>query len=469
MAKRNLFSIFIIALLLTTVLLIWQWNDYQMKAKKGNGTEPIASATQQIEITHSKGKLTIVQRIENLEMGNYHLRYPDGENFICESGGKRIDCSKEMMVEENEIQFTYEIHMNPDYHFFMLDDGFVKLENVSVDHTEVHMSEMMDLDSIWIAGADMKTDQKMEFVHYYLFEKEGEGFSLYWQRDPLTKTQQDGYTVYGNRDFQWGKNLVQKFFNDNQNRIIPNIVFTDIDAIYSSKDLLVVPETIDENKLQRLWINEYFSEGIFQSEKENEWLAEVLTGLFFQIPINGKAEEMYEQLVANLNEEEINRFFEKINTVETSGVKGLDERLSEVKQWKTDFFTLNKNQSNPLEPLYFYMEKPIFVGEEQLIDKKVYVVRSTHYYPVKEIVQSLGYTYEPLSDHEILVSNKKDVFRFYDGKNIFILNEEQYGLYGDHLEEPLTKIHGEWYIQEDLLIRLFSVQVIEYESKIAVF
>ncbi|WAA10610.1 hypothetical protein [Fervidibacillus albus] len=471
MTKRNLFSILIFALLFISFLLIWQWDYYQMEAKKGIDTAFSEKVNQQIEVTHTAGKITVVQKLENVMDGRYRLQYPSqGENFICETGENTVDCSDEqVVVEENGIQFTYDIQLDSDDERFLLDNWLIELENVSIIHTEVHISETVELDSTWAAGGEMKTDEKMEFVHYYLFEKEGDGFPLYWQQEPLSAQSFGKFTIYGNRDFQIGNHSITSFIENEQDRIFPTIVFAKVETASSMEDLIIVPEDVDENELYRLWMNEYFSQGFFQTERENQWLAEVFTGLLFQIPISGKAEEMAEQLAANMDEEEIDRFFNLIETEETVGVVDLDERLGEVKQGKTEFFALNKEETDPLYPLYFYLDKQIVVDEQSSIDKKIYIVHSTHYYPAKEVVQSLGYTYEIISDEEIFVYNERDAYRFYYGKNLFILNEEQYGLFGEQSKDPFLKFDGEWYIQEDLLVRLFSVQILEYESEIRVF
>ncbi len=64
----------------------------------------------------------------------------------------------------------------------------------------------------------------------------------------------------------------------------------------------------------------------------------------------------------------------------------------------------------------------------------------------------------------VLLTRDSTNYRFYTDQNIFIFDEEDYGL----LERPLRVLHDEIFIKEKWLKTIFSVVIIEEESKLEI-
>jgi pantothenate kinase len=84
-------------------------------------------------------------------------------------------------------------------------------------------------------------------------------------------------------------------------------------------------------------------------------------------------------------------------------------------------------------------------------------------FPFVETLSSLGFQVKVLSDNETLLLTKGlNSYRFFVNQNIFIYNEEDYGL----LENPLTKINHTIYIDYQWLTSLFNIQIDEDENTV---
>lgn len=89
----------------------------------------------------------------------------------------------------------------------------------------------------------------------------------------------------------------------------------------------------------------------------------------------------------------------------------------------------------------------------------MYWLDDVYYFPIKPIVENLNYQFEQISESEIFLTNGKTTFRFYENKDFFLLNEEQYGLLTKDGKLPYIKIKNEFYMQEEFFRKIFRIEI----------
>ena len=141
----------------------------------------------------------------------------------------------------------------------------------------------------------------------------------------------------------------------------------------------------------------------------------------------------------------------------------LDEALSTVMRKETAFFSLNKDESKPLSPLYYYNPKKIVVNNHAIQESVLYV-KNDELMPFTSIIEQAGYEYSIMEDGHLLIINDEDSLRLYPNKNVVILNGKDYST----ASSPITMINNRVYIYEYWLTDLFGLDVSEEEDIIVI-
>jgi hypothetical protein len=462
MWRKQIISGALIFFLIVVILLAWQWKSYRMSAGNPDEENPTRGARLKIEIEQSDTALLVKQTWENINNKVYSIKLPKwGTSYAIETGGKSETIGNNSLeVDENGITISYRIPLSPESPSLWLEDWTVELEGLEDLPVELGISQKRDRTGSWAAGGKRTMDEQMDFVHYTTFELTDGPSALYWIPGELPYREFDRFAIFGNDSFSADGLLVPELSTPGKT-CIPNIVFSSNGDAKTGRGLLVLPRDTDPRTIDQRWLEAALRDTWMIGDHDTG-LAGLIASLGTGIaPGESPYDNMYQEITSQLRGEEIKDFVRKALSASVSGRKDLDLLLGAVKGLDTDFF-----QKGGKGPLLFFEEKPVSILGRQIGDTKIFIIGKSRYYPLEKLMNSLGYECERISSDEIYIHNGRDSIRFYSGKDIFIYNEEKYGVFSEDREPAVRILDGNFFVSEDFLIRLFHLQVSEYEDRI---
>lgn len=447
-------------------VLLWQWKSYSNgiddSKKKSSG-----NVTQKINMEVEEHFLQVTQRIDGLESEKEYgvLVPPHAKDWSCLTASEKNDTVenegfKRILAEDGSLTFVYRIPTGRDDQLFLLNDWTGTIQDAFIAKTSIEIADLAKRQGTWISGAPLKGVQEFEHINYYVFEGKGGTPSLYWHPSSLAQEsiQNGKLSIYFD-----GKKFRSLSF-PNIERLVnfpyTSIVLTNQQPETVGNGLIIVDSSsLVVEELERKLIDYYFYSKFENLPVKESGLIDVMSSLFLgEGSQSEKGEQLIQELKTVLTNEEIEEFVELIiHEKEILSVEKLDEWIGKVKGKNTRFFALNKD-SHSLIPLYFFDPRAVYVEGKRQKDFEVVYFGEERYFPVIETFEALAYNVKVLSDKKtLLLSKDSNTYRFYEDQNIFIHNEEDYGL----LERPLRVFNGEIYIKEKWLSTLFHVVIYE--------
>lgn len=466
---------FTLLILLTSIIggmLFWQWHAYS------ESIEPLAeelqeTAEQYITVESKGNTLSITQLFLGLKKEKeYRIILPDTigdwtcnkeDGNPCESFD---DNPSSFVSDDGSLRIKYRIEFDNNKSSFLLNEWLGKLPDVNVTNTSIEIIDKARRQGTWVTGFPLKGSKKLELIDYYVFKGKGESGSLYWQPTPFSRIK--------------GEQSLEYYINSGENKKSPfgalgslktihnfpglSVVFTDDFSETNGIGLMIVNPSIKEEVFERKVIYHYFLGKASNLPLEERWLIDVLTSLVIkQDSKMPKGNEFIQELRKNLSEDEILQFMSLVISEKVLTPEKLDELLGSLSDRKTRYFSLNKNEETKLIPLYFYDDRKVLVKDKLNEEIELLLVNNEKLYPFVETISALGFEIKVLSDEETLLLNKgNNSYRFYVNQNIFIYNEEDYGL----LENPLKTINGKIYMESSWLESLFKVVIEENSDEV---
>jgi len=458
--KHKTISLFIIILSLIIVILITlQWT----KLREGTNQDDHLSVKQQIDIVHDSGKLKIKQTLQNLKNHTYFLKLPEaGVNFTFSHMELWDETNKSITVQDNTLTVEYEINTNPDNQAFLLENWMIQMNGVEIANTIVKISELKNMSGSWAAGAPMTYHEGLDQLQYYVFEKNDAHIPLYWQKVPLSYTyiaeKIPVYTVGKTDSHFLNSSIVSQL---NREKEFPAVILTEQINPLQSVSLIIENPEIDRNVLSSLWMEQFLLSNIWAGKDEENWVMNILAGIITEQPPTDEVKgQIYAELKSKLAKNEVSKFISSILQTDQkiTSLGEIDQLLGQIKGLNTSFFQdIAKEQT--VGPLYFFTDEPIYVRNHKLENDRVYWLDHVYYFPIEPIVKKLNYQFEQISENEIFLTNGKTTFRFYENKDFFLLNEEQYGLLTKDGKLPYLTIKNEFYMQEEFFRKVFRIEI----------
>lgn len=455
------FAIIAFLFLLSMVggLLLFQWNNYSEQINEQT-SEKIA-VDQHIIVESKTNKLQVKQTVDGLSPEHsYQLIIPDNiSEWTCTTDDNK-SCQIEknqLTVEQNDrtVTFSYFIPFKKESESLLLDHWAISMQQVAFKNTKVEVVESVRRAGSWIAGAPLVGFEKFDFIDYFVFEGENGLFPLYWQSKRLTSIHhQDEFNLFMKEGSTYSLNTSCDFLSKLPNFPYTTVVVTDTHAPVRKKGLMITNKPPMGIELDRQLALQYYLQR--STVKYDDWLYDLLVAHLIGVDVESKkGKQVMQELNDSLSASERQTLFEHITLDNSSySIEEMDEVLSKIKGLPTTFFKQNMDHVDTV-PLYFVDSKKVSINNKQM-DLDVIIRNKTRFFPFIETMKGLGFEVEHLSE-QILLNKEKMSMRFFIDKNIFILNEEDYGL----LEKPLVDINGEIYIEQKWLRTIFDVNMNE--------
>ncbi|AIE59535.1 stalk domain-containing protein [Bacillus methanolicus] len=470
---RTSFFIFMILSAAIGGMLFWQWKAYTEKHEATGRlqTEPVH---QQITLESVANELKISQTITGLIDGKeYRVSIPKNvSTWKCLKADGTPCISKDQLhdtfkAEDGKIVFSYSISFNNHLSSLFFNEWTISLRDVSTYSTKLEIIDYARRGGSWAAGLPLKGYKQLDFIDYFVFEGKRKNFSLYWQKKPLyqaTNLSQINFFVESKESEPVNLSSL-KFVSD-----FPylTVVLTDSYPETDGNGIIVVKKNIKQDILVRKVFDYYFRAKFSKSEIEEKWLADVLAAYFTkQKSRSTKGEKIIQELTTKLSDQELKEFMSSVILEKSAlSAKVLDEQLSKQKGLKTQFFTLNKNETASFVPLSFFDSRKVYINGEEKKGIEILYQNKKRLFPLIEVLNGLGYEVKYRTGEKTLLLNKgNNRYRFYTNRNIFVFNKEDYGL----LENPFLLINGKIYIEEKWLRPLFKINIKENDFQIDIF
>lgn len=462
MRKMAVFS-FLFLSIIVGGLLFWQWNAYSVQSERAELVEK--NVKERIVIETHVNKMNVKQTFSGLiPEKQYVVHIPEQvENWTClnkdESPCEDGDGRRAMISQEDEMSIVYDIPMIERNQSMLLMNWDASLVGVDVKSTKLEIAETIRRDGFWTAGARFIGREKFDLIDYYAFDSKQPSIPLYWEEEALVLTKINERVLIYAKDKLDEMELSTEFTGKFTSLPFMTVVMTEAHEETQAKGLLIVAPNMEQAKLEKQLAIQHFMQ--LSKDQYDLSLYDTLAAMFMNTaPETAKGTNMLASIEGALSEAEQEVFIQRIVNKEVPlETSNLDDLLLEIKGLKTRFFELNEGGGEAVA-MYFFEPKQIIVDDKET-EMEVFVVNDKRLYPFIETVEALGFNVNNLSD-QVLLTKEDVMMRFYLDKNIFILNEEDYGL----LEKPLKDINGDIYIEQKWLQNIFHVDFSETDTSV---
>ncbi|HEY4553757.1 MAG TPA: stalk domain-containing protein [Bacillaceae bacterium] len=463
------FSLITLLFLLSGSMLLYQWNGYSNEL----ADIPEKNVEQTIQVLHQSGQFTIDQTINGLDEGQYHIVFPEqAEGMVC-TDDKQRDCSMDMNgrltvgTGNSGIRLSYHLPAQESAGQLLLEDWSAKLKDVDVTSTRVQVTERVWRSGEWIAAAETIGTEKMEMLDYYVFESDGPAPPMYWQDEPLIKTNAaDNLVIFSEGPLKWDYSSLEQLPEPLSNGEKLYAIISDRPLQTKNDSFLTLSlnqgiESLKEEAARRR-MKEHFS-----LPDEELWLADVAVSVLMGYPAgNAKAGKMYSELKNKLGAEQFDTWLHSLldSNVKKWDSKKMDEAIFNTTGYKTAFFTENRIEEESLKPLFFSDGRDIYIGGKRAPDVFLVHRDGKSYITLHPLLEALGYTVSIQGKEKMEARKTGETYLFYPGKRLFLYNGHQFGL----RSVPVLQINGSSYMDTAYLKTVFHVIVTEKERTISI-
>ncbi|MCM3600308.1 copper amine oxidase N-terminal domain-containing protein [Robertmurraya korlensis] len=463
------FTFFIILSAVICGLLFWQWDAYSKEMDQPVDRE---LASQKISIHTESDKLVITQKLSGLT-GKKEIPFalPSGVTIwqCLLEDGRKCEKQEESVTSikpdnKGNIQIQFTLPIKPNEKAFLFNQWLASFSNVDVTDTKVELTDSTKRNGTWAMGIPLIGNKKLDLIDYYVFEGQLANPSLYWQADSLVQEEVDSkLMIYSEQE----GNLGQTFTSIQQisNRSHLTVVITNQLQEGNGNGIIITRPDIKPEMLEKKLLYSLLKLKFDNLPIEQSWLVDLHVSLLLNSQSQiSKSNQVIQELKLKLTEEELESYLQTfLSEGNVYTPQKLDEILVKVMGKPTMFFEDNKNEDSNLVPLYFLEKRNISLKGKIQKDLHIIYMGDQKLFPFVETLSSLGFQVKVLSDNETLLLTKGlNSYRFYVNQNIFIYNEEDYGL----LENPLTKLNETIYINYQWLTSLFNIQIDEDENTV---
>jgi hypothetical protein len=464
MKKATIMLLFIL-FFVSAVLLSWQWKMYSNEQDLSLEMEKI----QQHFTVEAKGnELYITHNITGLlNDKEYQITKPDSlykweckdvDGNDCQSNDDSPDT---FLASNGELNFHYQIPI-PNQSTFLLTEWISSIAHVEVVQTTIDIVEKERRDSTWVAGIPQIGFEELSLIDFYTFKGKVSMPALYWQQAPITKKDVNSFVSFFSNQSGVDESVLQNIkhlkFKD-----YTSIILTKAYNRGSGNGIWIVSSEEQLKEVEGQLVYAFFENKFRSLASEEKWILELLTAEVLERPALGqKSTVVLQELSSKLSETERQSWSNKILLEDNLNFQKLDEFLGSVKGLKTAFFTLNRNEHDPLNPLYFVDPRNVVINE--ITKKNIQVI-----YRGKEILfpfiitmSELGFLVKSTDGAEVELSKEKNRYKFYMKQPFFHYNEEKFGLLG----QPFVVENEVIYIKHQALQSIFNVVVEEDENRI---
>lgn len=450
--NRIFFTLLLLLLLVTGGVLMWQWNIY-----KENSTDvQTFESNETISMSVTDHKIEIIHEIRGLPAGNYVLQNINKKQISCQEDKKSCNLSNKAMLKTagGTIKLTYSLKKSK-ASAFILYNWAVQIKDVNINQTQVEITHYGKNTGIWAAGANIVGQTRKENISYFVFVGNNGVFPLYYQNKGLKKTENNGFTVYGDLS-----NTVIKAAK--QYEVKPPFTFIISNKVdsFTSESLLI---RSNKEKMMQVFSSRFYNKNYPITNKEEKWLQSLIGAYVLDEKVEGKTKKLMIELSKQLSSEQREQFISLLNKNQGHDFSStyLDALLSEATGMRSNYFDRNKSENRPVSPLYFMNNAKWIDSNGAGSDVESITMNSKRYYSLKQVANYLGFKMVKISNRQIYLTDGSKSYRLYPGESTFLYNDKVYSIKG----ELLKVLNHKPYISEEYLMKIFNTFVREQDNE----
>lgn len=466
---KGLFLSFLALGTVIGAMLFFQWNAY---SKQSEPSKVLESAQQELTIETTQDQLFVTQTIKGLSKGKEYRTVNTEKQFRWECPGiegKGCSSSDEdpstFISEDGSLTFEYIIPVGASPAAFLLTDWTTMIPDVHIDDTLTVIVDSSRRSGTWSAGGRPEGYKQGELIDYYVFEREGDAPAVFWQAEKLNTFEAGDNIIFLAAEKENGLAIAPESAEKMADLPFLTLIQTSSYKEAAGSGLMIINPGTDPNELMAKILSQALKEKFSGTPPGETWLLDLAaSAALSQEPGSEKAKSLLAGLKEVMGEEGMERFYSYVKNSDSLNAEQLDRFLVSELGKDTSYFTLNKDEKAPYIPFYFADERNIDVNGTES-DLEAIGLDGKTYFPFIKTAGLLGFKAEKVSATEILLQGAgNNSYRFYLDKNIFIYNEEDYGL----LENPLVTVGSELFMDSHWLEALFKIKVAEDEHRISI-
>lgn len=469
--RKTGWAIFLILSLSLIGFIYWQWNEFKGNSISNNQDE----VEQQIDIKQKSDRLIISHTFFHVNGDEISVIYPELISEIKCGNEGNIECREVINVDNKNVHFHYEIRFDSAHSSHILQDWFVKLNNIRVNETIINITVDKEIAGYWATNAPLTFYDEMENVRYFSFVSEqAEYLPLIWHKEPLQYTKvNEKILLYYEGEINTETLSFLEVFTKLENKKYPTLIISNEFSPQSLSGLVITSSNDEPNQIEMDWITRFLMENYSDGKEEERWLFDLLAAYIANYTPANELQLYINELEKNVSEEEKQQWITLIlqdNRYGKIDAKILDYYLGQIKNMNTSFFErCRQTQLGSYVEMYFTMNKPIILQGNHELDESVIIKNQHMYLPFETIVKEFGFDFKKISDTEYYITDGVDVYRFYKNRDIFIFNEEMYGFFANEKIDPIIIIDEKIYASEKVFSDIFKFELYNLEEQIQIY
>ena len=463
--KKATLTLLFILFFVSSVLLSWQWKMYSSEKDLSPEMEKVRqhftveAKGKELYITHNIMGLSNEKEYQIIKPDSlYKWECKDTSGNYCQSGDDNPDT---FLASNGELNFHYLIPI-PNQSAFLLTEWISSISYVEVVQTTIDIVEKERRGSTWVAGIPQIGFEELSLIDFYTFKGKDSMPALYWQQAPMIKKDINPFVSFFSNQSRVDESVLQ---NIKQLKLkgYTSIILTNDYNRGNGNGIRIVSSEEQLKELEGQLVYSFVENKFKVLSSEEKWILGLLTAEMLERPGSSqKSAAVLQELSSKLTETERQSWSNKILLEDNLNFQKLDEVLGSVKGLKTTFFTLNKNEHDPLTPLYFVDPRNVVINEMATKNIQVVYRGNEILFPFVTTMNELGFSVKSTDGEEIELTKDGNRYKFYMKQPFFHYNEEKFGLLG----QPFVVENEVIYIKHQALQSIFKVIVEEDENKI---
>ncbi|MDQ0159204.1 hypothetical protein J2S77_001168 [Alkalibacillus salilacus] len=411
----------IVFLTVTSVLLgVYHWSSYQDSTSEKN-----LAIDETVRVTESNETLMIEHQMDSLPKMQIPLSVPSqADDLSCLEEECQIENGELNVESPGAYTLEYQISKTtivPSVYY--INDWLVKLDPEQRDQKSrnFRMTLSGKKQGQWHSIRPPVLDSERNNIHYYEWQFEDSVEPpLIKLKEPLNYQERlNRLNIISNEPISQKKlQTLQKTFNQSHDQLL--IVNSNLEKVIT--DHLVIVSNLN-NSTEKMF--ESYLQSVSTNVERDQQVIQTLTDLYYKQDVD---HPRVNALTETLTNEEQSRLFQRLMDLEMhqgSLIQLLDELLSDLLGYQTQFFELN-HASESFISLFGEETRPLYINGEQVDydlkrkDEQVYMKMNDFI----SVFDLYGFSID--QRHEWFVESDEKEYRFYSNRSVYMIDHTRF-------------------------------------------
>ncbi len=461
--------ILLVLLMINAALLYIHYSD---SAVADGYDKDALTYSQEIEVEYDGTHFIITHHFTNLAPLDYDIEWPKGstniqcvENEMSSCARSDEQLSQIVAGEAKEQTYRYTLAKPQSIQGILeVEKPFAMIANAAPQLTTVHIVDETANGGMWVTGLEQIGTHQLEDFHYFLFAGVGEVTDLFWQQEATPLAHRgERFTLFDRAvtDEKFGEHIDELLAQFKSKHM--TIVLHQGKHNIETDRFVALPESEKENIANVLFTKSV--QTAYGIPLEERKIAELVGSILLGEPIGTPpANVAFAKLNETLAADDLVRLENTLREPQEEPLTAerFDRLVGAASRSEVNYFSEMLAGEAP-EQLLLYEPKEVVLGEEILQGVKPIKMKGQLYYPIRPLLAA--FDYEVTSDEQsIHVKSADETYRFSLIDPFYVYQEKRVNL----RQSPYIFINGQYYFEEQSLLRIFKLIFEHHEEEIQV-